>query len=152
MKRILFLLIPALIALPQCFGQKLVIGDRMPELKIKSWIGTTPQLENKALMVEFYHSSNKASAKRLHLLNELGKSAVERLTVVVITRERSDSVLNLLTAGKPSYYVALDDGKIATAFNAQYVPYSVIANRRGRVVWLGNPITLTNEKILQMIP
>lgn len=68
--------------------------------------------------------------------------------VVVVTRESEDAVSDVLLAGQPSYYVAYDaDGSVFEAYEAHYVPYSVIYGRKGRIQWVGNPSSLTDSDI-----
>lgn len=79
-------------------------------------------------------------AERLAQLDELAKSYGDRLAVIVVTREKNDAVISSLLGGNPSYRVGYDgDGSVFSAFSARYVPYSVIYDKRGRILWVGNP-------------
>lgn len=133
-------------------GQRIVIGDRAPELKAHSWLTAKPNLDGKSVMVEFFHSTNKYSVSRLRELDRLARSSNGKLAVVVVTREHDPKVKSLITNGGPAYYAMLDDaGKTFTAYGTKFVPYAVIYDRKGRVIWLGNPTSLTNEDIIKML-
>ena len=84
----------AILAIP-LHAQRLVIGERVPDLNITQWLNGAPVSDGKAVMVEFYHSSNPKGAERLAQLDELAKSYGDRLAVIVVTREKDDAVIRL---------------------------------------------------------
>ena len=61
----------AILAIP-LHAQRLVIGERVPDLNITQWLNGAPVSDGKAVMVEFYHSSNPKLKKIQHLAEELG--------------------------------------------------------------------------------
>ncbi len=132
-------------------GQKLMIGDRAPLLKLE-WLGRTPKTDGRYTLVEFFHSSNKASVNRLPVLHRLATATEGKLAVIVVTREQDADVKTMLTERKPAYYAAYDSGGATfSAYKATYVPYSVLYDRKGRIVWLGNPTSLSNDDIIKML-
>lgn len=102
------------------------------------------------MMVEFFHPDNSRSVERIALLDQMARSYSGSMSVVVITRENDARVRELLD-GKAFFAAVDDDGKTFSAYSAFYVPYAVIADRRGRVTWLGNPTSLTEADITQYI-
>lgn len=87
-----------------------------------------------------------------HRLDELAKSYGDRLAVIVVTREKDDAVISSLLGGNPSYRVGYDgDGSVFSAFSARYVPYSVIYDKRGRILWVGNPSSLSAADVADII-
>ena len=104
MKRLLTMALLAILAIP-LHAQRLVIGERVPDLNITQWLNGAPVSDGKAVMVEFYHSSNPKGAERLAQLDELAKSYGDRLAVIVVTREKDDAVISSLLGGNPSYRV-----------------------------------------------
>ena len=134
----------AILAIP-LHAQRLVIGERVPDLNITQWLNGAPVSDGKAVMVEFYHSSNPKGAERLAQLDD-------RLAVIVVTREKDDAVISSLLGGNPSYRVGYDgDGSVFSAFSARYVPYSVIYDKRGRILWVGNPSSLSAADVADII-
>lgn len=151
MKRILFTAAFLLATLPLP-AQRLVIGERVPELKVERWLSDAPSTGNKAVMVEFFHSSNPKSIERLARLDELARIDRDNLTVIVLTREDDPAVTGRLLEGNPSYYAGYDGaGTAFNSFGARYVPYSVIYDKRGRVLWVGNPSALSNADVERLI-
>lgn len=152
MKKFLLTAAAALIAMSPLSAQRLVIGERSPEVRPAQWLNGVPDTDNRALMVEFFHSSNKKSMERLPDLDQLARANGGKLTVIVITRENDPAVTSALLAGDPSYFVGYDgDGSVSSAFTALYVPYSVISDKRGRILWLGNPSSLSNADVAVII-
>ncbi len=151
MKRLLTMALLAILAIP-LHAQRLVIGERVPDLNITQWLNGAPVSDGKAVMVEFYHSSNPKGAERLAQLDELAKSYGDRLAVIVVTREKDDAVISSLLGGNPSYRVGYDgNGSVFSAFSARYVPYSVIYDKRGRILWVGNPSSLSAADVADII-
>lgn len=53
---------------------------------------------------------------------------------------------------QPSYRVGYDgNGSVFSAFSARYVPYSVIYDKRGRILWVGNPSSLSAADVADII-
>ena len=62
------------------------------------------------------------------------------------------TVISSLLGGNPSYRVGYDgDGSVFSAFSARYVPYSVIYDKRGRILWVGNPSSLSAADVADII-
>lgn len=151
MKRILSIAALLLAALPLS-AQRLVIGERAPELKVERWLSAAPVAGTKAVMVEFFHSANQSSVERLARLDELARNNKDKLTVIIVTKESDPAVTGRLLEGNPSYYSAYDGGGAAfTSFGARYVPYAVIFDKRGRVLWVGNPSSLSDNDIATIL-
>lgn len=132
-------------------AQKLVIGDRAPELKVKSWTGAAPSLADNPVMVEFFHSSNKSSGERVKELNSIANTFSGRLVVVVVIKEQDNDARVLLDTVNRAYYIAVDDdGNTFASYGARYVPYAVISDKKGRVTWLGNPVSLKKEDLEEL--
>lgn len=129
-------------------AQKLVIGERAPELKVQQWLITPPTIDGKAVMVEFFHPANEKSGDRITKLNSLAATNSDKITIVVLAKDDSGNTIPMLTAGNPSYYPAIDDsGKTFTAYGVKYIPYAVLYDKRGRILWLGNPSSVSNNEL-----
>ena len=88
----------AILAIP-LHAQRLVIGERVPDLNITQWLNGAPVSDGKAVMVEFYHSSNPKGAERLAQLDELAKSYGDRLAVTSLALNTIS-----LEPGESGYY------------------------------------------------
>lgn len=152
MKKIL-LLTAAVLALSSTAAQRVVVGEKTPDIKISEWLAGKPADSSLPTLLEFFHSSSRQSIDRLPLLEEYAAGYEGQLNVVVVTREPEDLVSNTLLPAPRKYYVAFDDGiKTFENYGVRYVPYGVLIDSRGRVAWFGNPVSLdraTIEKVLE---
>ena len=84
-----------------CPAQRLVVGEKAPELKVGEWLSHKDALsDSRPTLVEFFFSRSEPSLRRL---------------------------------------AALDDGnRTFAAYGVQFVPFAVLFDARGRVVWFGN--------------
>lgn len=148
MKRLLLSIATVILAVSAAQAQRLVIGERVPEMKITTWYnGTVPPL-GKATLVDFFHTPNEQCVANLPRLNELQTAHNERLNVVVIAREGLDKVSPFLDGKGYRFYAGIDDaGKTFTAYGVRFVPFAALIDARGRLVWTGNVASLTNEII-----
>lgn len=141
-----------LMAVPRLSAQRLVVGGRAPELAVSEWLTAAPVTEDRTVMVEFFHSANRNSAARIAALDEIARNYAGRLCVVVVTRQDEPQARAMLLDGQPHYSVGYDaDGTVSAAFAANYIPYAVIYDRRGRVLWAGNPSSLGVQEIAQYV-
>ena len=129
-------------------AQRLVIGQRPADLKIKEYVLGTALPEDRPLLIEFFYSPSQPSRDRLPVLNEMAKAYDGRVTVLVLARESRDRIEPLVLDKGYVFTVALDEeGKTFNGFEVQYVPFSVLMDAKGRVSWFGNSAELTPSMI-----
>lgn len=151
----MFLLAAATAALASVAGlgaQKLTIGERAPEMQAAQWLTDKPAAD-KARFIDFYHSSSREAETLLSDMDRYARDFDGRLTVVVIAREPQDKVQGVLMKDSPKYKVAIDDdGRTFAAFGVKVVPFGVLTDSKGKVLWFGNPAQLdaaTLDKLLK---
>ena len=151
MKKVLLILLFAwAFPLASAEAQNIALGERVPELKVSSWLnGRKPATTPRLTYVEFFQSSNAACITSLKQLRALTDKLGTKLHVVVVTQEKEDKIGPML---KPylsqQVSVALDaGGRIFTAFGVQYVPFGVLVDSKNRALWMGNSLQLTPEII-----
>lgn len=144
-KTVVLILLALLIPFADAAAQKIILGERVPELKVGAWLAG--QLPKAATMtyVEFFHSSNPSCIASLDKLKEYTNKYGTKLRVVVLTQEAEEKVSALL---KPylskQISVGFDtDGRIFTAFGVNYVPFGVLLDAKNRSLWMGNTLQLT---------
>ena len=129
-------------------AQKLTVGSKAPELKIRGWVGEKPRTEEGAMFVEFFYSASKQCVENLDRLDALARTTPS-VTFVVMTKEGAEKIGTIEALQERAFFVALDDGgKSFAAFDVNYVPFGVLLDRRGRVLWHGNSTEL-NEKLIK---
>lgn len=154
MKQFLRILAVVLSVLTGCWGaerasaQVITVGARAPRLSNSEWLTDTPSLRGKALIVEFFHSTNDACQERIEPLNSLADTYKERLNVVVVAREPREQIAEMLLHDYQFFYVAIDEGgRVFKDFEVRYVPYSLLIDERGTILWTGNSALLDGKII-----
>jgi len=148
MKRIflaLFLLWGAMTAA----AQQLALGEKTPDLKIRSWLdGRMPAHGRPALLV-FFHSASRPSVESLASVRALSAKFDGRLDVVVIAKEAPETVAPVVRpyAGGNMTVAFDDDGRTFSAYDVHYLPFGVLVTAKGRALWMGNPRQLTEKMI-----
>ena len=149
MKRILFSLLAVTFATAAIQAQRLVIGEKAPEIKVAEWQdGRTPSIAGKAYVVDFFLSSNSQCIDNLPKLHALQTTHNGKLNVILISREGLDKVKPFTDGKRYEFYAGQDDNeKTFTGYSVRFVPFAALADARGRLVWTGNIASLTNEII-----
>ncbi len=147
MKRILLVLLTVAAGLCPAAGQNIALGERAPELRIQRWLDDRQPAEAPMTYVEFFHSSNRASAASLDRLRELSAKVGDRLRIVIVAHEPETKVAPILAPYlSPHIGVGIDPGgKLFAAYGVNYVPFGVLLGPRGRALWMGNTLQLTPD-------
>ncbi|MBO5805390.1 MAG: redoxin domain-containing protein [Tidjanibacter sp.] len=154
MKRLCLILLYTILGVLTAVAQHIEVGSHAPHIKNVEWISDRPELMGgRFLMVEFFHSAAEDSRAHIEPCNALAHDYRKQMDVVVLTREPAEQVAGMLLHEYQYFYVASDEsGETYRAFGVSHVPYAVIVNPKGVIVWAGNPIklsTTTIEKLLQ---
>ncbi len=149
MKKWIVAAILCLATLPAARAQRLLIGEKIPEIRISDWYGgRSPSDLKRATLLYFFHSSSEQCRTDIQELENLTARYADRMNVVVVTKEGPDKIGSILGEGDHGPYVAFDrEGKIFTAFSVRFVPFCVLCDNRSRLVWTGNLTSLNGEAI-----
>lgn len=133
-------------------AQRVEVGYYAPRIEGVEWISDPYVASNKYLLVEFFHSTNQDCRARIEVCNSLARDYRNSLEVVMFTREPSEQVASMLLHDYQYFYVGVDEsGKLFRAFGTNYVPYAVVINPKGRIVWTGNPTLLTKDTLEKLL-
>ena len=148
MKRILIVLF-AVVWTMAAMGQNVALGERTPELRIRSWMDDRAAKPGRTTLLVFFHSASRPSVESLAHVQKLGAKLGDRLNVVILSREDGSAVRAIVAPyAKGNLTVAFDDeGRSFEAYNVQYLPFGVLVTSKGRALWMGNPRQLTEETI-----
>lgn len=124
-------------------AQNLVIGSRVSEVKASEYLQGAPT-KDRPLLIEFFYSASEPCRNRLAELNKLAGNYVGRIDVLVLANEDRERIIPLLQGEDYAFAVALDDaGKTFHAYGVRFVPFSVLLDAKGRVLWFGHSARLT---------
>jgi hypothetical protein len=150
MKRLLFSLSALLTLTVGAQAQRLIIGEKVPEVRIARWQNErAPVVAGRAYLLDFFVSSNEQNVANLPRLEAFQEQYGERLNVIVVSREALEQIAPLFPADKRySFYVGVDDGeKTFGGYGVRFVPFAALVDARGRLVWTGNVAALTRDII-----
>lgn len=120
-------------------AQKLAVGQKAPEIRIAEWLTTKPAA-GEAQLLHFFHTSSRDCADQLPKLDGFANKYAGCMSVVVVAREPAAKVRPAITGDDVRYLAALDeDGRTFAAFGVEYVPFGVLIDGKGKVLWFGNP-------------
>lgn len=130
-------------------AQNVALGERVPEVKVQSWMMDRTPAAAPMTYVEFFHSSSEASVKALKHLRQISDQMGDALTVVIITYGDDSKAAALLPPYLSKYMVAGIDtnGKLFKSFGVNYIPFGVLLDNKNRALWSGNTLNLTTETI-----
>ena len=153
MKRVLLLLTVVFCSLGASHAQNIVIGERAPELKSVTWLASRNPAAADLSYLVFFHSSNKGCTASLDALRDLSNKLGSKLRIIIITQEDSDKIAPILTPYiSERIGVALDhDKKVFGSFGVDFVPFSVLIDAKNRVLWMGNPQSMTSSFIQKIV-
>ncbi len=142
------LLLSAVFASSEAAAQKLLNGEKAPEMKYGEWIISLPSGSTAASYIEFIHPASPATAKRIPQLESMALKYAGRISIILIARDEPDKTRALFSGKTYHFSVAMDDkGKSFDSYGVRYVPFGVLINGKGKVVWFGNPASLTETEI-----
>ena len=88
MKKVLLIwLLAAGFASAGATAQNIALGERVPELKIQTWLDNRQPEPAPTTYIEFFHSTNPACKTSLERLKEITGKSGTKLRVIVVTKE-----------------------------------------------------------------
>lgn len=153
MRRLILLTIFTLTIASNALAQRVLIGEKAPEIKTKAWGDSgKPSLNNTPYIIHFFILSNQAGVDMLSPADDIAKKHKGKINVVVMSRDEPAKVKESLKSRTFTLFIGFDDeNRTYTTYNIKFVPYSVLVDAKGRVVWCGNTAQLTTsiiEKVL----
>ena len=147
MKKVLLIwLLAAGFASAGATAQNIALGERVPELKIQTWLDNRQPEPAPTTYIEFFHSTNPACKTSLERLKEITGKSGTKLRVIVVTKEDPAKIAPLLRPYlSERISVGLNAEKSFTAFGVSYLPFGVLTDAKNRTLWMGNSLQI-NEK------
>lgn len=129
-----------------------LISRTAPKLDVEKWVGEKPFTSGKNILVFSWTSWSQPSAKAVPDLNALQKRFPDRLVVVgVCAQEEAD--LRRYTGPTMEFPTAIDPtGKVTATIGATSVPFVLLVDSKGTVLYQGHPGALSAEKVEKLIP
>lgn len=129
------------------------VGDRLPSELIRDLAGTpaasVSELYGRAILLEFFAYWCVPCARAVPLANELHEKFSPRgLSIVGVTSESALKTEPWITGKGVHYAHAYDpSGELHRLFQVKSIPFSVLVDPFGTVLWSGQPVDLTEERV-----
>ena len=65
-------------------SQNVALGEKTPDLKVKSWLDDRMPVPGRTFLLVFFHSTSRPAVESLAHLQELGRKFGDRVNVVVV--------------------------------------------------------------------
>ena len=155
MKKFLAILIltlgVAVAATPSSFAQNVATQERVPKLKLSSWLNGHIPVESDYTYLGFIHSASvPCIASTSHIVSAAKQVG---MSVIIITKEPQQSLSNWLykLTDEPCVGVHHSSSAIFANYGVEYAPFGVIISKKRRALWFGNPNRLTQKQIIEII-
>lgn len=128
-----------------------LITRNAPKLEVEKWNGEKPFTAGKNILLFCWTSWSQPCQKIVPELNALQKRFAEKLVVVgVCAQDEAD----MQRYGGPAmeFPTAIDSkAKVTAAIGANSVPYALLVDQKGIVLYQGHPGVLTPEKVEKLL-
>lgn len=117
----------------------------------KASLGSHPGIRPQRIFRTSYSSTRRTKAARLRWTHS--GTYLTNLRIIIITQEDSEKIAPILTPYiSERIGVALDhDKKVFGSFGVDFVPFSVLIDAKNRVLWMGNPQSMTSSFIQKIV-
>ena len=133
-------------------AEGVIIGDRLPDMRISSWLMDMQPDEADYTCILFCHSESPLCSKCIKHVKRLINNYKPNFNIIIITKEAYSSAgVSLTEHLADNTGIAFDDkGRTFRSFRVKFIPFCVISNDKRRAVWCGNGAALT-EQIIETI-
>lgn len=132
-------------------SERSLIGRTAPKLEVEKWMGERPYTAGKNVLVFFWTTWSKPCQKAIPQLNDLQARFRDHLTVVGISSQNQEDVAEYNGPALEFPSAVEPEGKIAALVAATSVPYSILVNTNGIILYQGHPGALNATNLYPLI-
>ncbi len=127
-------------------------GKKGPPIKVGQWLTSEPSTEGKVVMVEFWATWCGPCLRSIPHLNKLHDRHREKMVIIGVSDEDAATVRAFMQKTRFNYTVAIDQRRtIINAVKPRGIPHTIIMSPDGIVRWQGNPLSLEDRTVEQII-
>ncbi|MEC9374489.1 MAG: TlpA family protein disulfide reductase [Planctomycetota bacterium] len=127
-------------------------GRRGPAVEVQRWMGETPDLEGKVVLVDFWATWCVPCRVSFPHTAELQRTFPDDLVVVAVSDEAPNKVEGFMKSNDMPFAVAIDQQRrMSRFFGVRGIPHTAIMSADGVVRWQGHPGELTEETLGQIV-
>jgi len=126
--------------------------EKLPEIALE-FIDNEPDTKNRPILLEFWATWCPPCLANIPHLNEIHeKFSPKGLLIIGVTNEDISRVKKFSRDHKITYTIAIDkDNQMAKHFKVNRIPFAILADKSGKILWTGHPSQLTEEIISQAL-
>ncbi len=131
---------------------KSMVGQPLPALRL-DYYGKKPEVKGKPAIIEFWATWCGPCKQTIPHLNEVNKQYKDKGLVIIGVTDEDNQTIRRFTKEVPMDYTPATDrsGKLSQAFGVTGIPHAVLADKTGKIVWEGHPMSLTNAEIEKVL-
>jgi thiol-disulfide isomerase/thioredoxin len=128
-----------------------LITRTAPKLDVEKWIGEKPFTAGKNILLFCWTTWSQPCQKAVPELNALQKRFAENLVVVGVCAQEEDD-LKRYNGPAMEFSTAIDpNSKVTATIGATSVPFVLLVNQKGVVLYQGHPAALSPEKVEKLL-
>lgn len=129
-----------------------VQGQKAPEIVVEHWITSTPELEGKVVIVEFWATWCGPCIRNIPHMNDLAERFGNAIAVIGVSDENPQKVRNFVRGTRIGYAIATDPQRRLFSFpRPAGIPHAYVQSPDGVVRWQGHPAGLTEEALASIV-
>jgi hypothetical protein len=131
-------------------GYRSPLGQKAPELSFTKWIGGTPDLEGKLILVSVWSPKSAACKKWIAPINELNRVFAGKMEVIGVTTATEDEVAS--ADPKINFPCALDPyGTFLSDAGVTSLPCVLLIDMNDVVRYMGHPAAVTTNTLQSLL-
>jgi hypothetical protein len=134
-------------------AENIVIGDKLPDIRLQSWLMDMQPDQASYTCILFYHTESELCKRSLKQIKRLVKANAPHFNMIIITKEDYKSAGVALTEHlADNIGVAFDDrGRTFRYFGVKFIPFCVICNKKRIALWCGHAGGLTQQTLEKIV-
>ena len=132
-------------------SERSLITRTAPKLDVEKWVGEKPFTSGKNILVFSWAAWSQPAAKAVPELNALQKRFSDSLVVVGVCAQEEED-MRRYSGPAMEFPTAIDStGKVTATIGATSVPFVLLVDAKGTVLYQGHPAALSPEKVGKLI-
>lgn len=125
-----------------------MVGKQLPYTELQ-FIGNKVEIENKAVLIDFWASWCEPCREFIPQLNQLQSDyAAKGLVIVGLTQDEASDIATFVKKFPINFHIARDiKGEIFKTLKVRAMPYSVLVSKSGKIIWQGDPAQLNKARL-----
>jgi cytochrome c biogenesis protein CcmG, thiol:disulfide interchange protein DsbE len=156
-KRVLGFLLAVFVACPVHAGvadflNGVKVGQPLPAHDIQ-FLGASPDTTDKLLLIDFWATHCAPCVTSIPEVNALHDKFAPKGLVIIGLSDEAEAKVKPFLAKHPMRYASAIEGpkSLQKALRIKAIPYAIFVDRKGKIVWRGQPDDITDELVESLL-